>query len=155
MTNKYGKDEAKSEATCSTKCLDRVRWILSAIPLLTTCVCIFLISPWNREKFSIPDYMVAFPLGCASTLLYESATFNIRKKLKGYTTKFYLSTWIGILASICLWLIIVFFPEILGFKTDVEFPFIQIKIWTIVFALGTILSKESYDWIYSNTVIDR
>ena len=155
MTNKYSKDEAKSEATCSTKCLDSVRWILSAIPLLTILVSIFLISPWNRGNFSIPGYMVAFPLGCASTLLYEAATFKIRRKLKRYTTKFDLPAWIGILASIGLWLIIVFFPEIFGFKTDVEFPFIQIKIWTIVFALGTILSKESYDWIYSNTVIDR
>ena len=155
MTNKYSKDEAKSEATCSTKCLDSVRWILSAIPLLTILVSIFLISPWNRGNFSIPDYMVAFPLCCASTLLYEAATFKIRRKLKRYTTKFDLPAWIGILASIGLWLIIVFFPEIFGFKTDVEFPFIQIKIWTIVFALGTILSKESYDWIYSNTVIDR
>lgn len=155
MTNKYGKDEAKSEATRSTKCLDGVRWILSAIPLLTILASIFLISPSNREYFSIPDYMAAFPLGCASTLLYEAATFKIRQKLKGYTTKFDLPTWIGMLSSIGLWAIILFAPEILGFKTDVELSFIQIKIWTIVFALGTILSKESYDWIYSNTVIDR
>ena len=155
MTNKYDKDEAKSEATCSTKCLDGVRWILSAIPLLTIIVSIFLISPSNREYFSIPDYMVAFPLGCASTILYEAATFNIRQKLKGYTTKFDFWTWLGILGSLGLWAFIVFAPEKLGFKTDVELSFIQIKIWTIVFALGTILSKESYDWIYSNTVIDR
>lgn len=133
---------------------EKIQRFLSAIPFVILCLAIFLSGSDNRKFFNIPDYMVAFSLGCLATILYEIATYPLRKYLTSNSTPYYKTldyktALLMFLLPITAWILISFKPEILGLSTTSKWLICNVELssWGVIFAIGAISTKECYDWI--------